>query len=245
MPRPGREDLIVNLMRRGGYESADPAADRVEETRRALLHGLADRLADRSHLYARANAACGVSAWPGMTVKADRRGAGSDATKDPNQDRDSSIVKLSFHKRAGKYDELRIERADGSSGGDPMPQAGHDPARHGPLRGRKMRAAPRLPDPGCGRRGGSVRDGFRCRGRGGRAAGRDDAGRDLVGPDPRRRTDRGLRACLRCARPCGAAGVRGDDRGDPRRDGRARRAVGGGAGQRGADAEFEHAPSEA
>ena len=57
MPRPRRAALIRTLMVRGGYEFADPATDRLEETRRALLHGLADRLADTSHLYVRANAA--------------------------------------------------------------------------------------------------------------------------------------------------------------------------------------------
>lgn len=57
MPRPRREALMRTLIVRGGYESADPAIDRVEETRRALLHALADRLADTSHRYVRANAA--------------------------------------------------------------------------------------------------------------------------------------------------------------------------------------------
>lgn len=48
MPKPGRDDLIERLIVRGGYESADPGpsrAERVEETRRALLQRLAVRLA--------------------------------------------------------------------------------------------------------------------------------------------------------------------------------------------------------
>lgn len=58
IPKSRREDLIAQLLARGGYETADPGpADHVRETRRALLHGLAERLSDASHRYARANAA--------------------------------------------------------------------------------------------------------------------------------------------------------------------------------------------
>ena len=92
-------------------------------------------------------------------------------------------MKLSFHKRAGKYDDLRIARADGSTEAIQCPKQGmipHDMVHYAVEKcvlhqGFLTRG---------GRRGRRVRDGCRCRGRGGRAAGRDDAGRDLSGRIP-------------------------------------------------------------